>query len=111
MKIELKVQIFCEKCKTTILTTAANIDGVNSISLDASKGVLTITGTADAVEMVRKLRKAKISAEIISFGPEKKEKNKEKEEKKIECKQPYWYGFPQYHVYYEQYPKSNCTIF
>ena len=91
---------------------------MNSISLDADKGVLTITGTADAVELVEKLRKAKISAEIISFGPEKKEEKKEEEKKEEKegwkedwmpaivllqsaIKQPsYQYGFPQI-VYYE----------
>lgn len=91
-------------------------------------------GSADAVKLVDKLRKAKVSAEIMSLGPEKppekKEEKKEekKDEKKIECipicycnckpcycgyKPPYIcpppYGNPPF-VYVEQYPQGNCVI-
>jgi hypothetical protein len=61
---------------------------VKSITLDEEKGMVTITGSADAVEVVEKLRKAKICAKIMSLGPEKKEEKKveKKEEKKEEKK-------------------------
>jgi hypothetical protein len=91
-KIELRVPTQGEKCKPVILKTVAKVQGVKSMSLDSEKGVLTITGSVDVVEVVKQLRKAKTPAEVISVGPEKppekpaEKKDDKKDEKKDDKK-------------------------
>ncbi|KAJ1697727.1 hypothetical protein LUZ63_006239 [Rhynchospora breviuscula] len=76
-KIELRVHGYGDKTQPTIMKTVAKVPGIKSISMDSEKGVLTITGTADVVEVVKQLKKAKKPAEIISVGPEKPPEKKD----------------------------------
>lgn len=58
----------------------AGIEGINSIALDSTKGLATVVGDADPVEIIRKMRKCRKSAEIVSVGPLKEEKKEEKKD-------------------------------
>ncbi|CAL9201261.1 unnamed protein product [Musa hybrid cultivar] len=67
-KIVLKVCIMCNKCKICIMTTIAHFEGVVSIALDAEKNTVTIVGNVDATLIVKALRKARKTADIVSVG-------------------------------------------
>ncbi|KAL0364908.1 UNVERIFIED_CONTAM: Heavy metal-associated isoprenylated plant protein 2 [Sesamum angustifolium] len=71
-KIELKVGIYCEKCKTRVLKAVAKLKGVDEITVNAEKGILTVVGTVDPVCVTTQVRKAGNYAEITSVGPPKK---------------------------------------
>ncbi|KAL0289611.1 UNVERIFIED_CONTAM: Heavy metal-associated isoprenylated plant protein 2 [Sesamum calycinum] len=60
-KIELKVGIYCEKCKTRVLKAVAKL-----------KGILTVVGTVDPVCVTTQVRKAGNYAEITSVGAARK---------------------------------------
>ncbi|MFS7972400.1 putative heavy metal-associated domain, HMA, heavy metal-associated domain superfamily [Helianthus anomalus] len=66
----------------------SSIKGIDSIVLDVSKNTATVIGEADPVSIIRKVRKCRKSAHIVSVGPAKEEKKKDvkKDEKKEEKK-------------------------
>ncbi|XP_059074960.1 heavy metal-associated isoprenylated plant protein 43-like [Cryptomeria japonica] len=63
--------------------------GVNSVEVDTSKNIVTVTGEVDPVKITVEIRKLSKCAQIISVGPhpppkkteEKKEKKSQAEEK------------------------------
>ncbi|THU44651.1 hypothetical protein C4D60_Mb02t09620 [Musa balbisiana] len=67
-KIVLKVCIMCNKCKICIMTTIARFEGVVSIALDAERNTVTIVGNVDATLIVKALRKARKTVDIVSVG-------------------------------------------
>lgn len=65
----------------------ATIEGITSIVLDPSKSTVTVIGEADPVKIIKKVRKFRKSAAVVSVGPPKEEKKDEKkDEKKAEKK-------------------------
>ncbi|CAI9101410.1 OLC1v1038725C1 [Oldenlandia corymbosa var. corymbosa] len=78
-KIELKVSFNCSKCKTIVLKAVAKLEGVNEITIDAEKGMLTVVGEVDPVTVTRKVRKTGKHVEMISVGPPKKPEEKKPE--------------------------------
>ncbi|CAL9079545.1 unnamed protein product [Musa textilis] len=68
----------CNKCKICIMTTIAQFEGVVSIALDAERNTVTIVGNVDATLIVKALRKAKKTVDIVKVG----EASKDMEEKK-----------------------------
>ncbi|KAF2545071.1 hypothetical protein F2Q70_00023926, partial [Brassica cretica] len=68
-KVEIKVDINCGKCNNAILEAVTEIEGLNHISLDEGKSVLTVVGTMDPVCVASRLRKIKQKPVIISVGP------------------------------------------
>ncbi|KAA8535200.1 hypothetical protein F0562_030203 [Nyssa sinensis] len=70
-KIELKVNIWCQKCKTDVLKAVAKLGGIDQVSVDAEKGTLTVIGEVDPVLVAIRLRKKGKEAKIISVGPPK----------------------------------------
>lgn len=52
----------------------ATIEGITSIALDPSKNTVTVIGEADPVDIIKKVRKFRRSATIISIGPPKDDK-------------------------------------
>lgn len=58
----------------------STVEGINSIVLDPSKNTVTVIGEADPVCIIKKVRKFRSSAQIISIGPPKEEKKDEKKE-------------------------------
>ncbi|XP_057838981.2 heavy metal-associated isoprenylated plant protein 2 [Cryptomeria japonica] len=88
-KVEVAVEMCCEKCKSKVLRTVAKVKGVNSVEVDTSKNTVTVTGEVDPVKITVEIRKFSKCAQIISVGPhpppkkteEKKEKKSQAEEK------------------------------
>ncbi|XP_010486068.1 PREDICTED: protein PYRICULARIA ORYZAE RESISTANCE 21-like [Camelina sativa] len=68
-KVEIKVDINCGKCNSAIMEAATDIEGVNHVSLDEGKSVLTVVGTMDPVCVASRLKKIKQKPVIISVGP------------------------------------------
>ncbi|KAJ0244428.1 Heavy metal-associated isoprenylated plant protein 43 [Hirschfeldia incana] len=68
-KVEIKVDINCGKCNSAILEAVTVIEGVNHISLDEKKNILTVVGTMDPVCVASRLKKIKQKPVIISVGP------------------------------------------
>lgn len=52
----------------------ASIEGITSIVLDSSKCTVTVIGEADPVTIIKKVRKFRRSAVVVSVGPPKEEK-------------------------------------
>ncbi|KAM7481881.1 hypothetical protein LguiB_006464 [Lonicera macranthoides] len=72
MKIVVKVDIYCQKCKTDVLKAVAKLEGVDQVSIDGEKGTLTVVGSVDPVLVAKKVRRTGKMAEILSVGPPKK---------------------------------------
>ncbi|CAA7015910.1 unnamed protein product [Microthlaspi erraticum] len=68
-KVEIKVDINCGKCNSAIMETVTEIEGVNHISLDEEKSILTVVGTMDPICVAGRLKKIKQKPVIISVGP------------------------------------------
>ncbi|KAL4584279.1 hypothetical protein LXL04_008875 [Taraxacum kok-saghyz] len=85
-KTVLSVDLLGLKCRKKVMMLISSIEGINSIILDPSKNTATIIGEADPVSIVRKVRKFRKSAHIISVGPAKEEKKEEKKDDKKEEK-------------------------
>ena len=68
------------------------IAGVNTIDIDATKGLLTVTGEADPYEIIVRARKACKHAEVVTIGPPpappKKPENEKPEKEKPDKKVP-----------------------
>ncbi|KAJ7957779.1 Heavy metal-associated domain [Quillaja saponaria] len=58
----------------------ATIEGITSIVLDPSKNTVTVIGEADPVRIIKKVRKFRKTAKIVSIGPPKEEKKDEKKD-------------------------------
>lgn len=56
------------------MTLIATIEGINSIVLDPSKNTVTVIGEADPVKIIKKVRKFRKSAAVVSICPPKEEK-------------------------------------
>ncbi|EMS50865.1 hypothetical protein TRIUR3_07789 [Triticum urartu] len=52
------------------------LPGIDQIVLDTKDGKMTVVGTVDPVDVVRRLRKRFCSVWIVSVGPAKEEKKK-----------------------------------
>ncbi|KAF3964700.1 hypothetical protein CMV_011047 [Castanea mollissima] len=70
-KIVIKVNINCQICKTEVLKAVTKLTGIDKVSVDGEKGMLTIVGDVDPVLVVRNLKKIGKVPEIISVGPPK----------------------------------------
>ncbi|KAM0932890.1 putative heavy metal-associated domain, HMA, heavy metal-associated domain superfamily [Dioscorea sansibarensis] len=77
-KTVVAVQMLCTKCKKKVMKLTAGIEGINSITLDSLKGLVTIVGDADPVHIIRNIRKFSKSAAFVSIGPFKEEAKEEK---------------------------------
>ncbi|GLJ20141.1 hypothetical protein SUGI_0365600 [Cryptomeria japonica] len=64
--VVFSVEIYCCKCKQTILKATAEIDGIDSIQVDSSKNTVTVTGEADPVKIAKQLRKSKKHAKLLT---------------------------------------------
>ncbi|XP_010263595.1 PREDICTED: heavy metal-associated isoprenylated plant protein 3-like [Nelumbo nucifera] len=79
-KVIVSVDLFCSKCKKKVMKLVAGIEGISSIVLDSSKRTVTVIGEADPVDIIKKVRKFRKSAEIVSIVPSKEEKKDEKKD-------------------------------
>ncbi|GMN62932.1 hypothetical protein TIFTF001_032005 [Ficus carica] len=65
----LKVGLHCQKCTNKIVKTIAGSNGVQSVSVDRERELVTVTGSLDVVALINKLRKKlKTHAEVISVA-------------------------------------------
>lgn len=64
----------------------SSIERIDSIVLDIAKNTATVIGEADPVTIIRKVRKLRKSANIVSVGPAKEEKKVEKKDEKKDDK-------------------------
>ncbi|CAD5332756.1 unnamed protein product [Arabidopsis thaliana] len=109
-KIEIKVDIDCEKCKHAIMEAVTELEGVNIVSLDQEKSILTVVGTMDPVCVAEQLKKINKKPVVISVGPPKKPDPKP-DPKKDPCFIPYCYYTPRDMVSVNTYESgSSCTI-
>ncbi|XP_004243214.1 heavy metal-associated isoprenylated plant protein 2-like [Solanum lycopersicum] len=70
-------------CKNKVMTIAATLPGVEKVSLEEEKNLLTVIGEGiDAVELVNIIRKKVGFAKIVNQGPEPVEKKEEKTQEK-----------------------------
>nr|GMD53796.1 heavy metal-associated isoprenylated plant protein 39-like [Ipomoea batatas] len=81
MKIVLKLESLDDKIAQKVMKKVSELYGVESMSVDKNKKLLTVTGIIDPVLLVAKLRKV-CNTEIVSAGPKEGEKKKGDENKK-----------------------------
>ncbi|KAH7525181.1 hypothetical protein FEM48_Zijuj06G0197800 [Ziziphus jujuba var. spinosa] len=72
----VKVNINCQICKSDVLKAVTKLSGIDQVSVDAEKGLLTVLGDVDPVLIVKKVRKIGKAAEVVSVGPPKPEPKK-----------------------------------
>ncbi|XAR52778.1 hypothetical protein NMG60_11021031 [Bertholletia excelsa] len=70
-KTELKVNMYCSKCRTQVLKAVTTLRGIDQVSVDRDKGTVTVVGDADPVSVASQIRKVGKVAEIISVGASK----------------------------------------
>ncbi|GMN48374.1 hypothetical protein TIFTF001_017552 [Ficus carica] len=70
-KTELKVGINCDRCKKDVLKAVTKLSGINQVSVNVEKGMLTVIGDVDPVLIVKQVRKIGKCVEIVSVGPPK----------------------------------------
>ncbi|KAK8642416.1 hypothetical protein V6N13_011760 [Hibiscus sabdariffa] len=85
-KTVLSVELFCPKCRQNVMKVISDVVGITSIALDASKNTVTVTGEADPFKIIKKVRKFRKHASIVSIGAVEDEKKKKEEEKKKDKK-------------------------
>ncbi|KAJ0525054.1 putative heavy metal-associated domain, HMA, heavy metal-associated domain superfamily [Helianthus annuus] len=72
-KIEVEVNMHCEKCRTDVLKSVTKLSGIDQVSVDLGKQVLVVVGDdVDPVSVVEHVKKTGKRAKIISVGPSKK---------------------------------------
>ncbi|WCJ35220.1 hypothetical protein M5689_016485 [Euphorbia peplus] len=76
-KTIVSVELLCSKCRQKVMKLIATIEGITSIVQDPAKNTVTIIGEADPVKIIRKVRKFRKSASIVSIGPPKEETKKD----------------------------------
>ncbi|XP_059460200.1 heavy metal-associated isoprenylated plant protein 2-like [Corylus avellana] len=81
-KTVVSVELLCSKCRQKVMKLIATIEGITSIVLDPSKNTVTVIGEADPVTIIKKVRKFRKSASVVSVGPPKEEKKDEKKDVK-----------------------------
>ncbi|KAF5462055.1 hypothetical protein F2P56_018095 [Juglans regia] len=79
-KTVVSVELLCSKCRQKVMKLIATIDGITSIVLDPSKNTVTVIGEADPVRIIKKVRKFRKTATVVSVGPSKDEKKDEKKD-------------------------------
>ncbi|KVI06540.1 Heavy metal-associated domain, HMA [Cynara cardunculus var. scolymus] len=86
MHIYIYIYIYILLSSTISLMTKmmliSSIEEISSIVLDPAKNTATIIGEADPAAIIKRVRKFKKSARLISVGPAKEEKKDEKKEEK-----------------------------
>ncbi|GLT57998.1 hypothetical protein SLA2020_309260 [Shorea laevis] len=79
-KTVLSVELVCCKCRQKVMKLIATVEGITSIVLDPSKNTVTVVGEADPVRIIKKVRKFRKSASIVSIGPPKDEKKDDRKD-------------------------------
>ncbi|KEH39395.1 heavy metal-associated isoprenylated plant protein 3 [Medicago truncatula] len=81
----LKLELHCQGCTEKIRKTVLKTKGVQHVTIDKEKEIVTVKGTMDMKVLVEKLKKRfKRKVEVV---PAKKEKEKEKEKENEKVKE------------------------
>ncbi|KAG9149060.1 hypothetical protein Leryth_010666, partial [Lithospermum erythrorhizon] len=67
--IELGVDIHSDKVQAKYMQIIAELTGINTVKANTEKGTITIVGEVDPFKIIKKIRKAKMKAEIIQVCP------------------------------------------
>ncbi|KAL6987365.1 hypothetical protein U1Q18_013114 [Sarracenia purpurea var. burkii] len=78
--VVLKIRLHCEGCIHKIKRIIRKIKGVNTVTVDAQKDLVTVTGTMDAKDLAPYL-KEKLRRSVDVVPPKKEEGGGEKKEK------------------------------
>ncbi|MBA0745765.1 hypothetical protein Gogos_008327 [Gossypium gossypioides] len=81
-KTILSVELLCPKCRQKVMHVISELVGITSITLDPSKNTVMVTGEADPFKIIKKVRKFRKHASIVSIGAAKEEKKEEKKDEK-----------------------------
>ncbi|KAG8494241.1 hypothetical protein CXB51_011509 [Gossypium anomalum] len=79
-KTILSVELQCPKCRQKVMHVISEQVGITSITLDPSKNTVMVTGEADPFKIIKKVRKFRKHASIVSIGAAKEEKKEEKKD-------------------------------
>ncbi|PWA79141.1 Heavy metal-associated domain, HMA [Artemisia annua] len=71
-EIKVKVSMHSEKCRKEVMKAVTKLSGVDEVSVDLPKELVTVIGDVDPVSVATCLRKKRRVAEIVSVGPYKK---------------------------------------
>ncbi|XP_014503426.1 heavy metal-associated isoprenylated plant protein 39-like [Vigna radiata var. radiata] len=101
-KVVVKMDLHDDKIKRKAMKTASGLSGIESVSVDLKDMKLVLLGEIDPVSAVSKLRKW-CHTELISVGPAKEEKEKEKvDPPKVTV--PVYENYPFYYYPYHMVP-------
>ncbi|XP_010276938.1 PREDICTED: heavy metal-associated isoprenylated plant protein 26-like [Nelumbo nucifera] len=81
-KIDLKVNMNCLKCKKQVLQSITKLQGIDSITVDMEKGIVSVIGDVDPIQIVCRVRKTGRIAELTNVGPPKKPEDPKKPDDK-----------------------------
>uniref|UniRef100_A0A0E0DJI0 HMA domain-containing protein n=1 Tax=Oryza meridionalis TaxID=40149 RepID=A0A0E0DJI0_9ORYZ len=87
-KTVLRVDTSCDKCKRKILQAVSGLQGVDKIEIDSEKGTMTVTGSADPVDVIERTRKAGKRAEVVTIGPPAASSSKPTEQQQVKKQAP-----------------------
>ncbi|XP_020253487.1 heavy metal-associated isoprenylated plant protein 2-like [Asparagus officinalis] len=65
----IKVHIASQCCKRKLLQAVSVLQGIDKIEMDAEKNTMTVIGSADPMDVIKRIRKVCKCAEISTIGP------------------------------------------
>lgn len=68
-KTVMSVDLECFKCRKKVMEVIGSINGITSIALNPSRNIVIVTGEADPVHIVNKLRKFYRSVYLVCVVP------------------------------------------